>query len=160
MFFRRAVVIDVAAETAGPRLSGFLASSAGREAARAAISAGRALNAAGVESPDELVATHVQALPVRSWGTRVTIPMQWSVRDRSGASVVVLDADVELAPIAANATQLNFAGSYRPQLMAPEEQLPHPALTKVTDCVAEEFLRRLAEHIAAAGGAPQPDQRT
>ena len=154
------MVVDVAAETAGPCLSGFLGSSAGREAARAAISAGQAFNATGVEPPDELDATHVQALPIRSWLTRVAVPMQWSVSDRSGASVVVLDADVELVPVAANATQLNFAGSYRPQLLAPGKRLPHPELTKVTDCVAEEFLRRLAEHIAAAGGAPQNDQPT
>jgi hypothetical protein len=96
-------------------------------------------------------------------GESATLALRWETAGPGGGLFPVLDADLTLAPVAASATTLRLAGSYRPPLGKVGAMLDRVALRRVAVATIRGFLERVGDAVVnpagAAGWAEEGEQR-
>jgi hypothetical protein len=93
--------------------------------------------------------TLVELGEVREREGIVAIPMLW--RASSAASAVpVLTADVEVAPLGPDRTQLTLMGRYEPPFGRLGERLDALLFHRIAEASVRSFLRRIADALAPA----------
>jgi hypothetical protein len=107
---------------------------------------------------------------VRDRGDGFVLPLQWSA---TGPTELfpVMEADLEVAPLGAGASQLRLSGSYDPPLGALGRQLDRLLLHQLAEATVRALLSQLVTALLAESGpnivesaphiserAPQPDR--
>ena len=83
--------------------------------------------------------------PVRS-PTKTIFPLHWAASGHAGL-FPALDADIEVAPLGAERTQLAMSARYVPPLGALGRALDRALLSRVAEATLKDFLDRVAEAI-------------
>ena len=94
-------------------------------------------------------------------GELTVIPLTWRATGTQGV-FPVLNADLEVAPISPEVTQLTLRGTYQPPLGGLGQRLDRLLMHRIAEATVRSFMRRLAESLAASDvgePAPPPDQR-
>ena len=97
--------------------------------------------------------------PVRS-STKVILALHWAAAGHESL-FPALDADIEIAPLGAERTQLAMSARYVPPLGALGRALDRALLSRVAEATLKDFLDRVAEAISGSvdhvgGDAHQP----
>lgn len=89
-------------------------------------------------------AVSVQVSNARIRGEGVVVQLRWSA---SGPTELfpVMEADLEIAPLGANQSQLGFSGSYDPPLGSVGRQLDRLLLHQLAEATVRAMLRQLVE---------------
>ena len=89
-------------------------------------------------------AVSVQVGNARIRGEGVVVQLRWSA---SGPTELfpVMEADLEIAPLGANQSQLGFSGSYDPPLGSVGRQLDRLLLHQLAEATVRAMLRQLVE---------------
>lgn len=83
--------------------------------------------------------------------TKTVIPLRWTATDAPGL-FPSLDADLEVAPLGADSTQLSISARYRPPLGPLGEAIDRAVLHRVAEATVKDFLDRVADRVRAAVG--------
>jgi len=93
--------------------------------------------------------------PIR-FPSRTVLPMIWRVPGHK-ALFPTLDADLEVAGLGSNRTQLSISARYRPPLGAVGRALDRALMHRVAEATVKDFVDRVGEGLtaraSAAGGA-------
>ena len=93
---------------------------------------------------DKEVEIHIGA--PRVVGSKTQLPITWTAR--GGERLFPqLDADIEVAPLGANRTQLSISARYKPPLGAVGSALDKALLHRVAEATIKDFLDRAAERL-------------
>jgi hypothetical protein len=102
--------------------------------------------------------------PVRA-GTKLILPFRWSASGPAGM-FPALDADLEIAPLGAESTQLAISARYVPPLGTLGRLIDRAVLSRVAEATVKDFLDRVAsavteiaqrEPVASVHAAPGGD---
>jgi hypothetical protein len=93
---------------------------------------------------DKEVEIHVGA--PRVVGSKTQLPLTWTARGTERL-FPQLDADIEVAPLGANRTQLSISARYKPPLGAIGTGLDKALLHRVAEATIKDFLDRTAERL-------------
>jgi hypothetical protein len=80
--------------------------------------------------------------------SRTILPLRWHAAGGPGR-FPALDADLEIAPLGATATQLSISARYVPPMGAVGRALDRALLHRVAEATIKDFLDRLAEALLA-----------
>lgn len=80
--------------------------------------------------------------------SRTILPMRWHAPGGQGR-FPALDADLELAPLGAAATQLSISARYEPPMGAVGRAMDRALLHRVAEATVKDFLDRIAEALMA-----------
>jgi hypothetical protein len=106
----------------------------------------------GIGSEDGPLRTEakvVVAPPVKT-DTRTLLPMTWE----AGSLFPHFTADVEVAPMGPDQTQLAISAQYRPPLGALGRAIDRILLRRAAEAIVKDFLDRVGERLAASAVAP------
>jgi hypothetical protein len=92
--------------------------------------------------------------PIRS-SARVSFPIRWEASEHVGL-FPALDADLEVAPLGPDRTQLAMSARYAPPLGALGRAIDRAVLSRVADATLKDFLDRVAAAILASAAADSP----
>ncbi|HLB62668.1 MAG TPA: hypothetical protein VJN50_08055 [Actinomycetota bacterium] len=85
------------------------------------------------------------AEPIRV-GSKIMLPLRWTAAKRA-ALFPKLEADVEVAGIGPNRTQLSITGRYDPPLGAVGRAIDKALLHRIAEATIKDFLDRIARRI-------------
>lgn len=88
------------------------------------------------------------------------LPFRWHATAPGGGLFPVLDADLRLTALSADATMLSLAGSYRAPLRRPGPELDRAVLRRVAMATIQAFAQRVADAIVHPAGAPAPGRES
>lgn len=84
--------------------------------------------------------------------SRTLIPLRW--RPASGAGLLpALDADLEVAALTADSTQLSMSGRYTPPLGAVGSAIDRAFLHRVAEATVKDFLDRAGSMLTTVAGS-------
>ena len=89
--------------------------------------------------------------PIRTTGKTV-LPLRWTPTGASGL-FPALEADLEVAPLASNRTQLAMSARYVPPLGAIGRAIDRAVLYRVAEATLKDFLDRVGEALASGAEA-------
>lgn len=93
-------------------------------------------------------------------GDITVIPLTWKATGPKGV-FPVLRADLEVAPLSSDVTQLTLRGSYEPPLGLLGHGLDRLVMHRIAEAAVRSFMRRLADAVASPNGlsehVPVPD---
>lgn len=78
--------------------------------------------------------------------SRLVLPMTWRAADQQEL-FPVLDADIEVAPLGAQQTQLSVSARYQPPLGAVGRAIDRALLHRVAEAAVKDFVDRTGERI-------------
>ena len=81
-------------------------------------------------------------------GDLTVIPLTWRATGAQGL-FPVLDADLEVAPLSPDVTQLTLRGTYRPPLGEFGQRIDRLLMHRIAEATVRSFMRGLAESLAA-----------
>jgi len=91
------------------------------------------------------------AAPVHA-ESKTVIPFRWSATG-PGGMFPALDADLEVAPLGAESTQLSISARYVPPLGKLGRLIDRALLSRVAEATVKDFLDRVAAAVTEMGGA-------
>lgn len=83
--------------------------------------------------------------------TKTVVPLRWIAAEASGL-FPSLDADLEIAPLGPNRTQLAMSARYVPPLGALGRVIDRTLLFRVAEATIKDFLDRVRESVLAEAG--------
>lgn len=83
--------------------------------------------------------------------SRTVIPLRWQPESAAGL-LPALDADLEVAPLTAESTQLSMSARYTPPLGAVGSAIDRAFLHRVAEATVKDFLDRVGSMLTAAAG--------
>jgi len=89
------------------------------------------------------------AEPIRI-ASKIMLPLRWTAAKRAGL-FPKLEADVEVAAIGPNRTQLSITGRYDPPLGALGRAIDKALLHRIAEATIKDFLERIARRIERDG---------
>lgn len=92
-------------------------------------------------------------------GDMTVVPLCWQAPGKQGVSTA-LSADLEIAPLSANMSELTLRGSYAPPLGTAGRRLDRLRMHQIAETTIRSFMRQLADRLsahAAAGVEPRRD---
>jgi hypothetical protein len=92
---------------------------------------------------------HIEVGHPVTLGAKTLLPIRWSATGPEGL-FPSMDADIEVASLGPNRTQLSLSGRYRPPLGKLGEAVDRAVLHRVAEAVVKDFLDRVAERVLAA----------
>jgi hypothetical protein len=90
--------------------------------------------------------------PVSVASTTTMLPITWKATHGAGA-FPQLDADIEIAALGAERTQLSMSARYRPPLGMIGRTLDRALMHRVAEATVKDFLDRVGERLALRSGA-------
>ncbi len=90
--------------------------------------------------------------PVRS-ASKTVFPLRWVASGRGGL-FPALDADLEVAPLGSDRTQLAMSARYVPPFGTLGHVIDRAVLSRVAEATLKDFLDRVADTIMGSGGTP------
>jgi hypothetical protein len=81
--------------------------------------------------------------------TKTVIPLRWTAMDAPGL-FPSLEADLEIAPLGADSTQLAISARYRPPLGSLGRAMDRAVLHRVAEATVKDFLDRVADRVRVA----------
>jgi len=93
--------------------------------------------------------------PVHTAG-KVVLPLRWTPTDAPGL-FPALEADLELAPLPPDRTQLAMSARYVPPLGPLGKAIDRAILYRVAEATLKDFLDRVGEALAREAGGDDPD---
>jgi hypothetical protein len=93
--------------------------------------------------------------PVRS-ASKTVFPLRWAASGPAGL-FPALDADVEVAPLGADRTQLAMSARYVPPFGALGRAIDRAVLSRVAEATLKDFLDRVAGAIMGWKAVPEPN---
>lgn len=91
----------------------------------------------------------IHADPPITRGQVTVVPLTWRATGSQGI-FPALNADIEIAPLGPETTQLTLRGHYVPPLGAVGERLDRLLMHRVADATVRSFMRRLAVSLTAS----------
>jgi hypothetical protein len=91
-------------------------------------------------------------------GDMTVVPLTWTATSTPGL-FPVLSADLEIAPLDRDLTQLTILGRYEPPLGAVGRRLDRLLMHRIAEATIRAFLVRLVSTLAAEPDAPAPSDR-
>ena len=92
----------------------------------------------------------VELGPPRERGDRVVRALRWRGTDATGAIFPDLDADLELAPLGPDLTQITLQGRYQPPLRVIGRGMDRLLMHRVAQASIRAFLRKLGDALGSA----------
>jgi hypothetical protein len=92
--------------------------------------------------------------PIHTSG-KVVIPLRWTPTDAPGL-FPALEADLEVAPLAPDRTQLAMSARYEPPLGLVGKVIDRSILYRVAEATIKDFLDRIADAILLEGEPAEP----
>lgn len=91
-------------------------------------------------------------------GDMTVVPLTWTATSTPGL-FPVLSADLEIAPLGLQLTQLTIHGRYEPPLGAVGRRLDRLLMHRIAEATVRAFLVRLVSTLAAEPGTPAPSDK-
>ena len=91
-------------------------------------------------------------------GDMTVVPLTWTATSTPGL-FPVLSADLEIAPLGGQLTQITIHGRYEPPLGAVGRRLDRLLMHRIAEATVRAFLVRLVSTLAAEPGTPAPSDK-